>query len=334
MAILAARSLDMPLSLRASYWSSFFTLADLLGIDNLPSGSSRSPYPSPPRACPHLAPGTARTRDDGDLDDLRRPHHPPRRTGAAAAPVDPGTVPLGGAPRGRAPEPSALELCTGAGHIGLLLAALSDARVVAVDVDPVAGEFARANAEEAGLSDRFEVRVGPMDRVLGADERFGVVVADPPWVPRAETGRFPEDPLLAIDGGDDGLEVARLCLNVSARHLLPGGHLVLQLGSEAQAEELCTDLPGRPEPSEVRTCEGGVLVHLGPTDLSGSGGRGRRSALWVESHHGGREVFPQAQTATTGRVTGCSTPWASRTVSAPRTSSGPSGTSSTRPRRS
>ena len=162
-----------------------------------------------------------------------------------------------------APEASALELCTGAGHIGLLLAALSDARVVAVDVDPVAGEFARANAEQAGLSDRFEVRVGPMDRVLGVEELFGVVVADPPWVPRAETGRFPEDPLLAIDGGDDGLEVARLCLSVSARHLLPGGHVVLQLGSGQQAEDLCSDLPAGLHRREVRACEGGVLVHLG-----------------------------------------------------------------------
>ncbi len=162
----------------------------------------------------------------------------------------------------QAPEQSALELCTGAGHIGLLLAALSGVRVVAVDVDPVAGEFARANAEEAGLAEHFEVRVGPMDRVLGDDELFGVVVADPPWVPRGETGRFPEDPLLAIDGGDDGLDLARLCLDVSARHLLPGGHLVLQLGSEAQAEALCADLPDDLSRQEVRTCEGGVLVHV------------------------------------------------------------------------
>ena len=161
-----------------------------------------------------------------------------------------------------APEQTALELCTGAGHIGLLLAALSGVRVVAVDVDPVAGEFARVNAEEAGLAERFEVRVGSMDRVLGDQERFGVVLADPPWVPRAETGRYPEDPLLAIDGGDDGLDVARLCLTVSARHLLPGGHVVIQLGSEAQAETLCADLPDGLHRQEVRTCEGGVLVHL------------------------------------------------------------------------
>ena len=161
-----------------------------------------------------------------------------------------------------APPGPALELCTGAGHIGLLLAALSGRRVVAVDVDPVAGEFARTNAEAAGLAELFDVRVGPVDGVLGDEERFVVVVADPPWVPRDQTYHFPEDPLLAIDGGDDGLDVARLCLAVAQRHLLPGGLLVLQLGSEAQAEALSSTVPPGLRSRGLRTCPGGVLVHV------------------------------------------------------------------------
>ena len=60
-----------------------------------------------------------------------------------------------------------------------------------------------------------------MDEVLAPDERFALVIADPPWVPRAETGRFPEDPLLAIDGGDDGLDLARACW--AARRPAPAG---------------------------------------------------------------------------------------------------------------
>jgi release factor glutamine methyltransferase len=160
------------------------------------------------------------------------------------------------------PAGPALELCTGAGHIGLLLARLSGRQVVAVDLDPVAGGFARRNAEAAGLAERFDVRVGPLDRVLLDEERFGLVVADPPWVPRDQTSRFPDDPLLAIDGGDDGLDVARSCLEVVRRHLLPGGSLVLQLGSVAQAEVLGAELPAELRAREVRTCTGGVLLHV------------------------------------------------------------------------
>jgi methylase of polypeptide subunit release factors len=59
-------------------------------------------------------------------------------------------------------------------------------------------------------------------------------------VRRAETGRFPEDPLLAIDGGDDGLDLARLCLGVADAHLMAGGTVLLQLGTEDQVDEIAT----------------------------------------------------------------------------------------------
>jgi release factor glutamine methyltransferase len=57
-------------------------------------------------------------------------------------------------------------------------------------------------------------------------------------VPRAETGRFPDDPLLAIDGGDDGLDLARLCLTVADAHLSEEGSVLLQLGTEDQVSEI------------------------------------------------------------------------------------------------
>ena len=120
-----------------------------------------------------------------------------------------------------------------------------------------------ANAHAAGLADLVDVRHGPLDGSVGDEELFALVIADPPWVRRSETDRFPEDPLLAIDGGDDGLEVARACLGVIARHLLPGGAGVLQLGSGAQVEALRADPEVRAlglALSEVRSHERGVLV--------------------------------------------------------------------------
>ena len=110
--------------------------------------------------------------------------------------------------------------------------------LVCVDANPVACDFARANALTAGLADRVEVREGRLETALAEDERFPVVIADPPWVPRDQTSQFPEDPLLAIDGGGDGLDVARACLQVIADHLAPGGSAVLQLGTTDQAEVL------------------------------------------------------------------------------------------------
>jgi methylase of polypeptide subunit release factors len=137
-----------------------------------------------------------------------------------------------------APPGPVLELCTGAGHIGLLTIVGNGRHLVAVDADPVACDYARRNAATAGLAERVEVRHAMLEDALAPDELFPVIVADPPWVPTARTTEFPEDPLTAIDGGTDGLAIARRCLEVARAHLVPGGAMLLQLGSLDQAREL------------------------------------------------------------------------------------------------
>lgn len=161
------------------------------------------------------------------------------------------------------PEGPVLELCAGAGHIGLVTLAHEPRPLVAVDLNPVACEFTRRNAEAAGLAELVEVREGAIDGALQPDERFALVLADPPWVPSADTGRFPEDPLLAIDGGDDGLAVAWACVAAAAAHLVAGGSALLQLGTTAQAERIGARLSSYGlELAEVREYDGGVVARL------------------------------------------------------------------------
>lgn len=163
-----------------------------------------------------------------------------------------------------APAGDVLELCTGAGHIGLLAIVDSDRRLIAVDANPVAVEHARANAADAGLADRVEVRLGRLEEVVASRERFAVVVADPPWVTSAGVADLPEDPESAIDGGHDGLDVARLCVEVVEAHLAVGGAALLQLGTVEQAETIggWAQDRGVLRPSEMRTFDRGVLVRL------------------------------------------------------------------------
>lgn len=148
-----------------------------------------------------------------------------------------------------APPGPVLELCAGAGHIGLLAVARAPRRLVAVDADPVACEFARRNAAAAGI--RVDVREGRMDEVLDADEKFAVVIADPPWVPSAEVTSYPDDPVSAIDGGIDGTDLVRACLDIIRRHLLVGGSALLQVGP-GQAPEV-HDLLQDPELHVITT---------------------------------------------------------------------------------
>jgi methylase of polypeptide subunit release factors len=160
------------------------------------------------------------------------------------------------------PAGPVLELCSGAGQIGLAAVAGTDRVLVCVDADPVAAAYSEQNARAAGLSDRVHVRRGRAVEVVREDERFPLVIADPPWVESAETARYPEDPLAAIDGGRDGLTVARECLGVIDVHLAKSGVALLQLGSVDQVAVLMSLGSGSLRCLEVRRFERGAVALL------------------------------------------------------------------------
>jgi release factor glutamine methyltransferase len=128
-----------------------------------------------------------------------------------------------------------LELCAGAGQIGLAAAALTGLALVQVEADPVAAGYARTNAAAAGRESQVEVRNTRIQTALKASERFSIILADPPYLPTADIARWPDDPVTAIDGGADGLDLTRVCLQVAADHLTRGGALLLQVAGEPQA---------------------------------------------------------------------------------------------------
>jgi len=129
-----------------------------------------------------------------------------------------------------------LELCSGAGHIGLLAVAYQPRDLVMVDVNPVACAFAQENVRSNPVGAVVDVRQGPMHRVLGVHERFAAVIADPPWVTTDEVARYPQDPVTAIDGGPDGMAVAWQCLDVAEGHLMDQGWALMQLRNRVQAD--------------------------------------------------------------------------------------------------
>lgn len=140
------------------------------------------------------------------------------------------------------PEGPILELFTGAGQIGLLAATLSHRPLVAVDVNPDAATCARENAERAGIGHLVDVRCSDIESALADGETFPLIIADPPWVPHRLVPTHPHDPPLAIDGGEDGLRLARSCLRVIEDHLQRRGAALLQLGSREQVDQLWREL--------------------------------------------------------------------------------------------
>lgn len=160
-----------------------------------------------------------------------------------------------------APPGPVLELCSGAGQIGLLAVHGTGRRLVCVDVDPVACGYAVANARAAGRGDLVEVRELPLGD-LPPEEVYPVIVADPPWVRTDQVGCFPADPVLAIDGGADGLRLARECVAAIDRHLHQDGSALLQLGAIEEARLLRDELPASLELVDLRAEPGCGLVLL------------------------------------------------------------------------
>lgn len=167
----------------------------------------------------------------------------------------------------RSPAGPVLELCAGVGQIGLLAVTLAPRELVMVDVDENACGLARANIAANRPCLPVDVRCGRIDAVLAAHERFAGVIADPPWVPSRDVGRFPADPLTAIDGGADGMATAWTCVEAMARHLTYDGWGLLQLGTPAQAATVRRHTEESPELGlevvEIRSVgDRGVLVRL------------------------------------------------------------------------
>ncbi|MFJ2805916.1 N5-glutamine methyltransferase family protein [Kitasatospora sp. NPDC087271] len=140
---------------------------------------------------------------------------------------------------GDAAGPTVVDLCAGSGAIGLALAhARPDARVHAVDFDPVAADFARRNAARRAALGDTEVSVhegvaGRAGALTGLAGEADLVLANPPFMPDAadvpdEFGRY--QPRQAVFGGADGLRVVRQVVEAAAGLLRPGGTLVVEHG--------------------------------------------------------------------------------------------------------
>jgi methylase of polypeptide subunit release factors len=144
-----------------------------------------------------------------------------------------------------APPGPMLELCAGAGHIGLLAALLTGRDLVQVEADPVAAHFSQVNAVRAGIAEQVTIRCCDLEEALGPDESFAIVMADPPYLPTDQVDRWPADPPTAIDGGADGLRLVRSCLAIIERHLVGGGTGILQVWGERQALQVADLVAGR-----------------------------------------------------------------------------------------
>ncbi|MEU7426132.1 putative protein N(5)-glutamine methyltransferase [Streptomyces sp. NPDC040750] len=132
-----------------------------------------------------------------------------------------------------------VDLCCGSGALGAALAtALGEAEVHAADIDPAAVRCARRNlAPFGGLAHQGDLYEALPTGLRG---RVDVLAANVPYVPTGEVRLLPaeardHEPVAALDGGPDGLDVLRRVAAGAPEWLAPGGRLLTETGERQAA---------------------------------------------------------------------------------------------------
>lgn len=132
-----------------------------------------------------------------------------------------------------------LDLCTGSGIIGVTIALERPmSAVTATDISQQALSLAMENAQENGA--RIDFRCGDLFEPV-AGEKFDAILSNPPYLTGEEMKKMQRElhaePQNALFGGEDGLEFYRRIAAQAPEHLLPGGVVLLEIGS-AQAQDV------------------------------------------------------------------------------------------------
>lgn len=140
------------------------------------------------------------------------------------------------------------DLCTGSGCIAVACAEVfPDARVDAVDVSSPALAIARENIQRHGVADRVHLYQSDLFEALSG-RRYDLIVTNPPYVDGGDLDSMPSEfrhePRLALEAGEDGLDVAARILRRAGEHLKADGVLVMEVGNSAPALE--ARFPGVP----------------------------------------------------------------------------------------
>ncbi len=132
-----------------------------------------------------------------------------------------------------------LDLCCGSGCIGLSLAdACPTLNVCLCDISPDAIKLTKENATNLGLTDRVEILKGDLFSALSSriiKDKFQMIISNPPYISREIIKTLDSrvkdyEPILALDGGDDGLDFYRKIVKESPDYLVPGGMLIFETG--------------------------------------------------------------------------------------------------------
>ncbi|MDY4742497.1 MAG: peptide chain release factor N(5)-glutamine methyltransferase [Lachnospira sp.] len=130
-----------------------------------------------------------------------------------------------------------LDMCTGSGCIGITIAKkFPEVKVLGIDVSEKALAVAEKNKHNLE-ADNIDFMLSDLFEKLNQDITFDIIVSNPPYIPTKVIDGLQDevrlhDPILALDGSEDGLKYYRNISSEAGKYLEPDGWLCFEIGAE------------------------------------------------------------------------------------------------------
>lgn len=133
-----------------------------------------------------------------------------------------------------------LDLCTGSGAIAISLAKYIDnIQITALDISSKAIDIATKNARINNVEDRITFVESNLFDSL-AEEKYDIIVSNPPYIKRKVIEKLDKEvrkePIIALDGGEDGLDFYRKIIDNGYKYLKYGGYIGLEIGYDQKED--------------------------------------------------------------------------------------------------
>ena len=136
-----------------------------------------------------------------------------------------------------------LDMCTGSGCIAVAIATnVQNVNAMLADISREALEIAKVNAQYTNTTEKFKfIQTNMFEKV---EKKFDIIVSNPPYIEtdtiKSLDKQVQNEPLLALDGGEDGLKFYRILVNEGYKYLNKDGYLCMEIGynQKQKVEEL------------------------------------------------------------------------------------------------